>query len=281
MKVLNKKHSSALANSAKSASLILLTSLLLACQGETSAESTDVSATDSVEKATESVANVVEKTKVEAAKEEVAIVETPKVEETVSAPVTPRKPADFSTLDPKTYKPVAETITVSSGENIEVTELFWFGCGHCFALEPHIKSWLKNKPANAKFKKVPAVFSKRWEFHAKAFYTMEALNVPEKAYDDFFRQIHVIKRGINTIDGLVKFLAPFNKEKELVENTFNSFAVDSQFRNAVKITKASGARGVPAMIVDGKHLTSQSDAGGTDEMFEVVDKLVAKAAAEK
>ena len=279
MKVLNKKHSSVLTQSIKSASLILLTSLLLACQGETSAESTAVnSADDAVEKVTESAAKTVEAAKVEIA-QKVTEVETPKVVESV--PVTPIKPADYSTLDPKTYKPVAETIAVSSGDSIEVAELFWFGCGHCFALEPHIKSWLKNKPANAKFKKVPAVFSKRWEFHAKAFYTMEALNVPEKAYDDFFRQIHVVKRGINTLDGLVKFLAPFNKEKELVENTFNSFAVDSQFRNAVKITKASGARGVPAMIVDGKHLTSQSDAGGTDEMFEVVNKLVAKAAAEK
>jgi len=276
MKVLNKKYSNALTQSVKSASLILLTSLLFACQGETSAESTTASATDAVEQVSEIASKVTEAAKVETIKEEVV-----EVTKTVSAPATPSAPADFSTLDPNTYKPVSEPIAVSSGENIEVTELFWFGCGHCFALEQPLKKWLKTKPANATFKKVPAVFSKRWEFHAKAFYTMEALNLPEKAYDDFFKQIHVSKLGINNISDLVKFLTKFNKEKELVENTFNSFAVDSQFRNAVKITKASGARGVPAIVVDGKHLTSQSDAGGTKEMFDVVDKLVAKAASER
>lgn len=278
MNVLNKKHSCALTKSVKNTGLILLTSLLFACQAETSAESPSASTGDAVEKVTESASEIASSV-AETAEKEVS-----DVKEAVSAPAvpsTPRAPADFSSLDPATYKSVAEPIAVSSGDDIEVLELFWFGCSHCFALEPQIKSWLKNKPANAKFKKVPAIFSKRWEFHGKAFYTMEALNVPELAYDRFFHQIHVSKRGINNIDDLVKFLAQFKKEKELVENTFNSFAVDSQFRNAVKITKASGATGVPAMIVDGKYLTSQTDANGTKEMFDVIDKLVAKAASEK
>jgi len=285
MKVLNETHSNALIQSVKSVSLILLTSLLFACQGETSAESPAVSpepVAEAVKEVSKPAVKAVEKvaepvsSAVETVKEEMA-----KPVEAHSAPATPRAPADFSKLNPSTYKAVAETIPVSSGEDIEVTELFWFGCGHCYDLERPLKSWLKNKPANAKFKKVPAVFSKRWEFHAKAFYTMEALNVPQEAYDAFFRQLHVTKIGINNSDDLAKFLARFDKDKELVENTLSSFAVDSQFRNAVKITKASGARGVPAMIVDGKYLTSQSDAGGTPEMFDVIDKLVAKSASEK
>jgi len=173
------------------------------------------------------------------------------------------------------------SIAVSSGEQIEVTELFWFGCGHCYNLEPHLKAWARNKPANAKFKKVPALFSKGWEFHGKAFYTMEALNVPQEAYDGFFEKIHVQRQRMVTLDSLVNFLAPYGKDRSTVESTFNSFAVDSQMRNALKITKASGARGVPAMIIDGKYLTSQSAAGGTNEMFDVVDKLVAKAASER
>jgi len=202
---------------------------------------------------------------------------------TESAPVkyTPKPPADFSKLDSSKYKPVTEPFPTSSGDKVEVTELFWFGCGHCFALEPHIKSWLKSKPANAKFKKVPAIFSKRWAFHAQAFYTMESLNVDDAVYDAFFAEIHVKKRAINNIDAFTAFMARFGKDKATVENTFNSFAVDSKVRNAIKITRASGATGVPAMIVDGKYLTSQSDAGGTNQMFDVVDQLVAKTASER
>lgn len=185
------------------------------------------------------------------------------------------------TVDMDKYDPVAEAFTVSTGDKIEVAELFWFGCGHCFALEPHVKKWKSSKPANAKFVKVPAIFSARWEFHGQAFYTMEALGVPEKAYDEFFHSIHVKRKNIANLSDLVTFLEPHGKSKTEVESAFNSFAVDSKLRNAKKITKASGARGVPAMVIDGKYLTSQTLAGSTEQMFEVVDQLVAKAAAER
>lgn len=180
------------------------------------------------------------------------------------------------------YEAVASEMTVSSGDKIEVVELFWFGCGHCFALEPTVKDWLKNnKPENAEFKKVPALFSARWEFHGQAFYTMQALNVPAEAYDTFFSRIHIERKGVNTLSGLVDFLAAYDKNKQQVEDAFNSFVVDSQMRNAKKITRASGARGVPAMIVDGKYRTSQQLSGGSTQMFEVVNQLVEKAAAER
>jgi thiol:disulfide interchange protein DsbA len=185
------------------------------------------------------------------------------------------------TVDESKFTPVASAITVSTGDKIEVAELFWFGCGHCFALEPHVKKWKANMPANVTFVKVPAIFSKRWEFHGQAFYTMEALAVPEKAYDKFFHSIHIKRNHINSIGALVAFLEPFGKSKEDVEAAFGSFAVDSKMRNAKKITIASGARGVPAIVVDGKYLTNQTLSGGTEKLFGVVDQLVAKAASER
>lgn len=259
----------------KNTALILLTSALVACQGETSASADAVDA----EKKSPAVEKPVAAPKpVAAAVEQKA--PTQQIAQTAE-PVKPVPPADFSKLDSSKYKAVSEPFPVSSGDKIEITELFWFGCGHCFALEPHLKNWVKNKPENTKFKKVPAIFSPRWEFHAKAFYTMESLNVPEAAYDELFAQIHIQKKQINDINALVTLLSRFGKDKTTVENAFNSFAVDSKVRNAVKITRASGARGVPAIVVDGKYLTSQTEAGSTAEMFEVVDQLVAKSASER
>lgn len=186
------------------------------------------------------------------------------------------------TVDETKYAPVTSAFSVSTGDKIEVVELFWFGCGHCYSLEPHVKSWLKDsKPANAEFVKVPALFSKRWEFHGQAFYTMEILGVDQEVYDAFFKSIHVNRKPINNLDSFVDFMANFGKDKEQVESAFNSFAVDTKMRNARKITRASGARGVPAMVVDGKYLTSQQTAGGTKELFDVVNQLVAKAATER
>lgn len=264
-----------LLNTLKNTALVLVTGMLIACQAETSAE-TDSSAEN--KKSAPVATQTAVAPQADKAPSVAEPVETPAV---ISVPQTPKAPADFSQLDSNKYHNLEKPFPVSTGNDIEVAELFWFGCGHCFALEPHLKSWLNSKPANAKFKKVPAIFSKSWEFHGKAFYTMQALNVPDSAYDDFFSQIHVKKRRLNNLNALVSFLAPYGKDKKMVENAFDSFAVDSQLRNAIKITKASGARGVPAIVVDGKYLTSQTDAGSTALMFDVVDKLVAKSASER
>ena len=185
------------------------------------------------------------------------------------------------TVDSNKYKPVREEITVTTGSKVEVTELFWFGCGHCFALEPAIKEWKKNIPENAEFKKVPALFSKRWEFHGQAFYTMQSLGVPEAAYDEFFSNLHVKRKPINNIAQLTSFLKNYDITTEQVESAFNSFDVNNKMRAAKKITQQSGATGVPAIIVDGKYLTSQQLGGGTSEMFEVVNQLIGKAASER
>lgn len=184
-------------------------------------------------------------------------------------------------VDESKYQPVGQQITVTTGDKIEVAELFWFGCGHCYSLEPALKEWKKTKPANVEFKKVPAIFSSNWEFHGKAFYTMEALGVPQKAYDDFFRALHVERRNISTLSQLSNHLKQFGKTEQQVAAAFNSFDVDNKLRAAKKITRQSGARGVPAIIVDGKYLTSQTISGGTQQMFSIVDQLVGKAAAER
>ena len=185
-------------------------------------------------------------------------------------------------VDSSKYKDVKEPLTVSTGEKIEVLELFWFGCGHCFALEPGIKNWLKNKPENAEFVKMPAIFtSNLWEFHGKAFYTMKALDLPSEAYDEFFHHLHIKRQTLSSLKQLSKFLLQYGKSEEEVKAAYSSFAVDNQVRAAKKATRQAGATGVPTIVVDGKFVTSQSLAGSSDNLFEVVNQLVEKAAAER
>ncbi len=184
-------------------------------------------------------------------------------------------------LDPSKYQEVRNQFSVSTGDKIEVAELFWFKCGHCFTLEPSLKRWNESKPENAELVKVPANFGPRWVFEGQAFYTMQALDAPEKAYDDYFKAIHIQRRPINNLDNLVEFLSAYGLDAEDVKKTFESFEVANKMVAAKKISADSGATGVPAIIVDGKYLTSVSHAGSVQEMFKVVDQLVAKAAAER
>lgn len=184
-------------------------------------------------------------------------------------------------LSDANYTLLTTPIDVSSGDKVEVAELFWYGCGHCFSLEPQVNKWKKDMPENASFVKVPAIFSKRWEFHGKAFYTMEALGVLEEANDAFFHKIHVERKPVNDLNAFIAFMDGYGKTAEEVTSAFNSFAVDTKLRNAKMITAKSSATGVPAFLVDGKYHTSVTLAGSSDNLFNVIDQLVAKAASER
>ena len=80
---------------------------------------------------------------------------------------------------------------------IEVVELFWYGCPHCYRLEDKgdltLKKWLKNKPDNVYFYKLPAQFNKHWEIHAAAYYTAQSLGVLDKVHMDIFKAVIKLK----------------------------------------------------------------------------------------
>ena len=262
----------------KSLIIIGLAFSLIACQGEPAAEVNAVKevASEVADKASETAATVSETTS--AVVDEIAA-KTEAVAEAIKA--APVKSAPSINVDPSVYTVLDPPLTISTGDDIEVTELFWYGCGHCYALETHVENWKKSMPAGTQFIKVPAVFSERWAFHAKAFYTMETLGVLDQANDAFFSSIHKAKKSMNTLDSLTSFLADYGKSEEEVTSAFNSFAVDSKFRNATLITRNSRANGVPAILVDGKYLTSVTQAGSSDKLFKAVNGLIEKAKSER
>lgn len=173
-------------------------------------------------------------------------------------------------------------LKISTGDKIEVRELFWYGCPHCNRLEPVIINWLKTKPENSEFIPMPAVFSERWIFHARAFYTIKALGLEEEAHPKVFESIHNKRRPINNIKQLSRFLkANYDVDSDKVQKAFNSFTVDSNLRAANAYSLKSGSNGVPTVIVDGKFRATVRSAGGNKELFDVVDQLIDLAQSER
>ncbi len=180
------------------------------------------------------------------------------------------------------YTRLDKPIKVVTKDKIEVRELFWYGCPHCNRLEPVILNWLKTKPENSEFVPMPAVFSQRWLFHAKVFYTLKALGIEEKAHPMVFESIHHKRRPISNLKQLSKFVkANFDIDGDKVEKAFQSFTVDSNMRAANAYSLKSGANGVPTVIVDGKFRTNVSSAGGNKQLFDVVDQLIILAQSER
>lgn len=174
------------------------------------------------------------------------------------------------------YETISPAQPTASPDKIEVIEFFWYGCPHCYSFEPSLTSWLKTKPANVEFIRIPAVFSEQWGKHAKAYYTAEALGVVDAIHADFFDAIQEKKQTLETEDELAKFFTAHGVKEADFREAFNSFVVDTKLRQAPAIAAKYGITGVPAIIVNGKYRTNGTLAGSQEKMIDVMNELIKK-----
>ncbi len=166
----------------------------------------------------------------------------------------------------------------SDNSKIEVAEVFWYGCPHCFSLEPTVKKWKETMADDVKFVRMPAVFkgNKVWNYHARVYYTAEVLGYGDKIHEPMFDAIHNKGQSLNNDRAVKAFLKPFGISAEEFESTSKSFAVETRLSQAEQKIKAYRMTSVPAVVVNGKYWTSSRFAGSNKSIFEVVDKLVAR-----
>jgi thiol:disulfide interchange protein DsbA len=184
----------------------------------------------------------------------------------------PKEGQDYATYDPPR--------ATDTRDRIEVTEFFWYGCNHCFHMEPDLQKWLKKLPKDATFRRVPAVFPGRdgkpgqWASGAALYYTLEAMGVGEKLHGDIFNAIHVDRNTdiVSNEKAMTDWLGRKGVDTKVFAATFQSFAVRSKVLRAMQVTMAHGLDGVPALIVDGRYRAIN----GADT-FAVVDALIDKA----
>lgn len=172
------------------------------------------------------------------------------------------------------YETLSPAQPVQNPAKVEVIEFFWYGCPHCYSLEPAMQAWLKTKPANVEFIRQPAVFSDLWGKHAKAFFTAEALGVSEKTHADFFDAIQNKKQKLVGEDDLAKFFVAHGVKEEDFRAAYNSFIVDAKMRQAESMAARYGITGVPAIIVNGKYRVTATTAKSQENMLSVTDELV-------
>ncbi|MFQ5642896.1 MAG: thiol:disulfide interchange protein DsbA/DsbL [Thiogranum sp.] len=165
--------------------------------------------------------------------------------------------------------------TVDEGK-IEVLELFWYGCPHCYQLEPELRAWLENKPDDVVFVRLPAVLGPSWELHARAFYTAQLLGVLDKVHQPIFERMHKDRKPVRNVDDVKKIFMEQGVSGQDFDNTYNSFAVITKTNRAKQAARLYGVQGVPALVVDGKYRTTAKLAGGNRKMLDVVDFLVKK-----
>ena len=170
---------------------------------------------------------------------------------------------------------------VRTGDRIEVLEIFWYGCPHCYALEPYLKKWLKNKPEFVEFVQLPAVLNRSWAFDARVFYTFVALGLMDQLHEAYFDAIHQDRRRMKNVEQVGSWAQEQGIDPQLILDTFNSFGVDSMLANATQMSGRYEADGVPTIIIDGKYRTTVSLAGGHNEIIDLINYLAQRAKSER
>jgi len=65
-------------------------------------------------------------------------------------------------------------------------------------------------------------------------------------------------------------------DEEAFRNAYNSFPVDMQVRKSADLVRRYNIDGVPAIVINGKYVTSASQTGTRSRMFAVMDYLIAR-----
>ena len=183
----------------------------------------------------------------------------------------------------KEFDRTAQTITNENPNKIEVIELFWYGCGHCHHMETPLNAWIKKLPADVTFKRVPGLPNQSWAPMAKTYYALETLGLLEKLHAPLFEAIHK-QKALNptdekaAIDWVIK---QSGLDKIKVEDAFNSFSTNANLKRAANIFRASGATGVPSLVINGQFITSGTMAGNNDLALKTADYIITNIRADK
>ena len=162
----------------------------------------------------------------------------------------------------------------TDGKKIEVVEFFWYGCPHCYNLEPLIESWSKKLPPDVEFRRIPAVFNERWAHDAAIYYTFEVLGVLPKLHRPFFDAIHRDRLRTDDPQAMTEWLQKHGVEPKKFFDTMKSFGVQSKTRRAAQLSVAYKIDGTPAMAVQGRYTVSADQGGSREGMLDTVSNLV-------
>ncbi len=139
------------------------------------------------------------------------------------------------------------------GDRIEVIEFFMHGCSHCFRFEPKLETWLQTKPADVEFVRIPAMFGRHFDLHARVYYALQSLGLAESLHHAWFEEIHVNGNALKTRQAIETFLQAHGVDQAQFDQAMRSFSVQVQLNRASTLLRRYDIRSVPAIVVDGRY----------------------------
>lgn len=165
--------------------------------------------------------------------------------------------------------------TSSGPEKIEVAEVFWYACPHCYTFDPYLEGWKEDLPGDVNFVRIPVLWAGIHQTHARIYYTAETLNKLDEMHADVFREIHVNRNGLDNPAAIQNFFGNYGVDAATFDNTFESFAVYTKLQRADELARRYRISSVPSVIINGKYTTNATMAGSYPQLLEVINELIA------
>jgi thiol:disulfide interchange protein DsbA len=184
--------------------------------------------------------------------------------------------AQMAFVEGSDYQLITPAVKTTQPDKVVVTEIFWYGCPHCFRFEPYVEKWSAKLPEGVVFEQVPSSLNPRWTEHARAYYSFQLMGQLEQTHRAFFDAIHLKRDRLTDLDSIAGFVAERGLDEKAFREYYSSFPVETQIRKNIQREKRYGHNGVPAIIVNGKYLVSASLAGSNERMIQIMNFLVAQ-----
>lgn len=170
--------------------------------------------------------------------------------------------------------------TSSAPDKIEVAEVFWYGCPHCFNFDPLLENWKKDLPADVAFVRIPVIWNPTNQVHARIMYTAEALGKIDEIHTAVFEGMHQKNKTYATEESIIELFGQFGVEETEFREVYSSFGVTSSVKRAENLTRRYGIRSVPVLVINGKYVTDAPEIKSFGDMLNVTNELVERERAE-
>tara|TARA_Y100000768_G_scaffold323375_1_gene259846 strand:- start:1135 stop:1749 length:615 start_codon:yes stop_codon:yes gene_type:complete len=161
-------------------------------------------------------------------------------------------------------------------DQIVIYEFFWYGCPHCFNLEPTMNQIEADLGKDTILIKVPVSLRDTWQNHAKAYFTLKQMNLDDDLHDKLFEEIHINSQRLDTKDSLSQFVSNNGYNAKKFEELFDSFGTEIRMNKASRLAREYQISSVPTLVINGKYMTSGSYVSSYDELVDVVNLLIEK-----
>ena len=185
---------------------------------------------------------------------------------------------DANYVEGVNYRALATPI-VTSGEQVEVMEFFWYGCPHCESFEKPLHQWQKTMAADVRLVQSPAIWNDLMKLHAKVFFIVQNMPAGDKAHAALFQEVMGL-REIRDIklqtQKMAEFLQRFGLSQTDFERQLASAEINQQLAQAIKLMSQSEIDGTPSIVVNGRYLVLNQSAKSFEQVLDIARFLVEK-----